>query len=333
MTFREGRGVPGWVERNKQSPVPGLWPYGLDLLSGAGLPVKSVEVPDLSGLGRRLAGAIGARRPRGGAGTTALAWDETSAVPMYSGIPAYHHFSGVIWATDAVAAGERSAALDLAARTLPRFDGLWVLSRPQAEKVQQWLGAGSPPVHFLRFGVDADFYAAAPYPDEPHVVSVGGDRDRDPATLFEALRLVLAARPGTRVTVQSGTDLPVPDGVTVVPRLPHVEVRDLLASATVTAIATRHNLHASGMTVGLESLSTGRPVVACATPGMDDYFGEDRARLVPPADPAAMADEILGLLGDPAGAAAMGEAGAAVVRERYTTGTMCADLASILTGR
>lgn len=334
VTYRSSVGVATWQRRHAESPVPGAWPYGLDRLSDHASSVGTEDVPALTGARARLAG-LSLRRPRARTGPgAALAWEELSAVDMLARVRARRYYAGVIWATDAVASGQRSSQLRLMARALRQLDGLWVLSRPQAAAVRSWLGPSCPPVHFLRFGVDPDFYAARPMPTEPHVVSVGGDRDRDPETLYAALEIVRRARPDVRMSVQTRSGATPPAGVHRVERLPHVQVAALLATASVVALATRPNLHASGMTVGLEAQSVGRPVVVCDTPGMRDYFVDgETAQLVPPQAPEEMARQILALLEDPATAAAMGRAGRARVLAHHSVDTMCAELAEIVAGR
>jgi glycosyltransferase involved in cell wall biosynthesis len=330
VAFRAGRGVPHWQQRHAVSPVPGAWPYGLEQLDLTRREVRAVDVPPLGPVARRLARL---RAPgRHGTHGSALCWDESTALAMLAGVQARSYHSGVIWVTDQVTAHGDDAVTTSLRRALLRMDGLWVLSRPQADAVTAWLGPKAPPVHFLRFGVDADFYASAPLPSAPHVVSVGGDRDRDPRTLFAALELVHRRRPDARLTVQTSSTLTPPPGVDVVPRLTHVEVRDLIASSTVVAMATRPNLHASGMTVGLEAMSTGRPVVASATPGMDDYFTPDVADLVEPQDEAALAEAILARLDDVPGSVERGARARAAVESRHTTAIMCRSLAQIVAG-
>lgn len=334
VAFRSGRGVSRWQERNAESPVPGSWPYGLERLSESNMRVAHREIPDLTGLTRRLASLRGLHRMAADQGDVdiALTWDESTAVTMLAGLKARRMFSGVIWATDSVEAGLQKRDVALIRRALLQMDGLWTLSRPQVAAVQEWLGVDCPPVHFLPFGVDHEFYAPAPYPDRPHIVSGGGDRDRDPATLFAALEQVLRARPGVAVTVQTGSSLTPPDGVTVVPRLPHVEMARMLASASVVAIPTRANLHASGITVALEAMSIGRPVVVSDTPGMrDDYFADEVDSLVVPTyDAGALAERVIWLLDHPGQASEIGSRGRSRVESQHTSATMCAALASLL---
>lgn len=337
VAFRSGRGVGRWQERNAESPVPGQWPYGLERLADSGMRVGHREVAELSGFTRRLASLRGLRRGPLGHNFVdiAITWEESTAVPMLAGLGAGRMFSGVIWATDTVEAGHHGPGVALIRRALRQMDGLWTLSRPQVAAVQEWLGADSPPVHFLPFGVDHEFYAPAPYPDRPHIVSGGGDRDRDPATLFAALDQVLRVRPGVAVTVQTGSKLAPPDGVIVVPTLTHVEMARMLASASVVAIPTRANMHASAITVALEAMSVGRPVVVSDTPGMrDDYFADGfDSFVVPTYDADALAERVIWLLDHPDQAAEIGSRGSSRVERQHTSATMCSALAGLITGR
>lgn len=335
VAFPEGRGVPRWQERNAASPVPSEWPYGLDRLRGNSRTVVAAE------LGRptrrhRLALRLGlrgigdgGRAPRA---EVALSWDEETAARLVAARPAARLFSGVIWATDQLVAAQGGRRLEGQRRMLRRLDGVWCLSRPQVPVLRDWLGADGPSVHFLRFGIDEDFYRFAPtYPSRPKVVSVGGDRDRDPATLFAALELVLDARPDVECVVQSKTQEPPPPGVTKLDFIAHAQARDLYASASVVAIATRPNLHVSGMTVALEAMAVGRPVVACATPGMSDYVNDgSTGLLVPPQDPQRMAAAILHLLDDRDRAAEMGRAARRWMEADFTTTAMCRRLLRLL---
>jgi glycosyltransferase involved in cell wall biosynthesis len=333
VAFPAGRGVARWRERNAESPVPNAWPYGLDQLAGAGRRVVDVDLAPPTRVRRllRTAGAVGGSRRRSAVADVALCWDEGTVERLVLDAPGRRLFSGVIWVTDRLAA-DGAGALTAQRELLSSLDGLWCLSRPQVDAVRDWLGADAPPVSFLGFGIDERFYRFAPeYPERPRVVSLGGDRDRDPATLFAALELVLRERPEVECVVGTTSTLPAPDGVRTVDFVPHARAVDLYASASVVALATRPNLHASGMTVGLEAMSVGRPVVACATAGMEDYFlhGET-GFLVPPQDPEAMAARILELLADRDRAAAMGRRGREHVEQGHTTATMCRRLAEIV---
>lgn len=74
-----------------------------------------------------------------------------------------------------------------------------------------------------------------------------------------------------------------------------------------------------------EALASGRPVVATAVNGVVDLVHHGSTGLLaPPADPAALARNVVWLLEHPTEAEAMGRAGAAQVRALFTPQTMCA---------
>lgn len=300
-----------------------MWPYGLDGLRESG----AVEVLDLPAPGRvarlRARAGIG-RRPSPG---LAFTWDENAAFRLQVMRPHARFMSGVIWLTDMVERGTVPARL---IEVLGRAEALWVLSEAQVAPLRALFGPGGPRVVAVPFGVDAQFFSARPYPTRPRVVSIGNDRDRDPQTLFRALARVRDARPDAELIVQSSAS-GVPDGIEIVPRMTHGELRELYATASVVATATRPNLHVSGMTVTLEALATGRPVVNTDTPGMGQYVSEGRTgHLVPVGDDEAMAHRLLALLDDPIRADAMGREGRRTVEQSFTTQEMCAHLATIL---
>jgi glycosyltransferase involved in cell wall biosynthesis len=73
----------------------------------------------------------------------------------------------------------------------------------------------------------------------------------------------------------------------------------------------------------LQALAVGTPVVATAAGGVPEIVRDgETGRLVPPADAAALADAVLALLRDPVLARALGEAGQALIRTRYTVDAM-----------
>lgn len=89
----------------------------------------------------------------------------------------------------------------------------------------------------------------------------------------------------------------------------------VLRAATVVALPSL----AEGLPlVALEAMALGRPVVATAVGGTPEAVEDGvTGRLVPPADPAALAAALRALLDDPAKAAALGAAGRRRVDERF----------------
>lgn len=329
VLYRAERDPARWQERHASGEVPGRWPYGLDALGGCGLDVVAERVgrpgPLWSGLSRAMPTRVRSILARQGVG---LAWDEHVAQRMVVARPFRRMLSGVIWATDECrdAASKRRVRAVLAA-----MHGVWVISRAQVEPLRALVGPAGPPVEFFRFGVDAEFFPRRPYPERPLVLSVGGDRDRDPETLFGALALLRRARPQVEVVVQSASSATPPPGVVKVPQLTHRELRSLYARASVVAVATRPNLHVSGLTVSLEAMATGRPIVITESPGVDDYLHDgSTAMLVPPARAEALSEGIIRLLDDPAEAARMGDRGRAAIEHGLTTAHLARSLAGFI---
>jgi len=308
VLFASERDVPGWAADHAAGLRPGLWPYGLEALRDADPEARIASVPEPGRL-QVLRDRVVPRRasssgvPSDDVGVT---WDENVARRMLLARPHERMYTGVIWVTDRV---ERGQDVGRMRDVLRRMSGLWVISRGQVE----------------------DFFAARPWPTRPMVLSIGGDRDRDPATLFATLEQVHAERPDVELVVQTTSDAAPPEGVTVVPHVSHRELAELYARASLVAVATRDNLHASGMTVSLEAMATGRPVVMTDTPGIEDYVVHERTGLLAPVgDSAALAGHVLRLLGDEAEARAFGAAGRALVEERLTTRHLAASLAEFV---
>ena len=190
-------------------------------------------------------------------------------------------------------------------------------------------------VHGVNLGIDPEFYPAQPWdgrnPGGVTVTSVGDDRNRDHATLVSAVLRVRDA--GVPAWLELATTLPVelpPDAGVVHARRMNAAMRGLYRRSTVVAVALRPSPVGAGLTVALEALASGRPVVITDNPGVDTYVEHGRTGLlVPPRDPQAMADAIGSLLADPERAAEMGAAGRKDVEARFTSAHMAAELREI----
>jgi glycosyltransferase involved in cell wall biosynthesis len=331
--------VGQWEERARAGQVPGFWPYGLHhlrdehdvvvndtraLLTSSWPSLRGYDVPRWY------------RRPRGWQGADAVvSWEELTSITFplrrRGDVPAL--CSGVIWSTDV---WERRADRGLETRLtkdlLRRMDLLWCLSEAQADELSRRLSP-APQVAPLAFGIDTDFYRASPPEptDRPLVVSAGGDRDRDIGVLLEAMELVRRRRPEADVVVQTRRDVRPPDGIRIVRDLTHTALRELYRRSAVVVLALKPNLHVSGMTVALEAMATGRPVVCSATPGMAEYVLDGvTGTLVAPGDAAALASATVEVLEDPSGRTEMGRRAAEHVHRRHGQGQMVRQLADLV---
>jgi glycosyltransferase involved in cell wall biosynthesis len=116
-----------------------------------------------------------------------------------------------------------------------------------------------------------------------------------------------------------------------VPHVSHRELRQLYARASVVAVATTNNLHASGMTVSLEAMATGRPVVMTRTPGIEDYINDGVSGfLTAPTDHIALAGKVVRLLEQPDLGHRMGLAGRGEVEDSMTTTHLARRLSQII---
>jgi glycosyltransferase involved in cell wall biosynthesis len=324
IVFPAKRDVTAWASDHADGKVPDRWPYGLHHFERHVDELRAVNVrpptrSDKFRVLQRLAGSAVLPGPRRDGATVSLAWDENTAVEMFAQRRASRMYSGLIWLTDIWGSGVQGVRAELLRCTLRRFAGLWCLSRPQVDEARRLLGKDMN-VSYVPFGVDVNYFRPAPYPRRPMIFSAGGDRDRDPETLLEAFRLVREVRPDVELVVQSKSAGQVPEGVRRLDHVPHRELRDYYQRASVVVLATRPNWHASGMTVSLETQASGRPVVACATPGMEDYVREGvTGHLVPVRSPGALAARTLELLDAPDRAAEMGGEARAHVEGRHTT--------------
>lgn len=310
-----------WEARHDEGHVPDRWPYGLHHLldHGIDLTPSHARWQPLVRVGRRLGGGYDWDRLFSGSGP-ALCWDERTGVPVaLSGAPT---LTGVIWLTEADRHHHVSDAM--AGRALARTD-IFVLSQLQVSPLVTRWGVPAGRVHHVPFGIDVGFWQPLER-DHTGVLVVGNDRHRDHETAIRA-----AAATPARLTMVTQHRIDVP-GVTHITSLGHRELREAYAGCEVVAIATKPNVHASGVTTLLEALACGRPVVATRGGGLEHYLTKDTGVLVDPGDHRAMAREIRSLLSDPARARDMGEAGRASVESRFSTARMGRDLAELARG-
>lgn len=328
VAYQSEREVDAWIAGHDRGDLPGHWPYGFDALDRPGLDVTWIELeprPRWARATGQLSEAVGLR-PVPRSQDVLVTWDEGAAVRAVGRRRGRAHLSGVIWLTD-----RPDGVSDAKLRAmLSRCAGLWVLSRGQLEPLRQLIGSACPPLHFIRFGIDTEFYAPVPYPERPLILSAGGDRDRDLSTLFAALAIVHKRFPDAEILVQGRAQLSAPAGVTMYESMPHTQLRDLYGRMSVMVLATRPNLHVSGMTVALEAMATGRPCIITDSPGMDDYVLDNEGGYVVPRDPAAIAARVCELLADHEHARDMGRRGADRVRQLHTQSTMADQFADVI---
>jgi glycosyltransferase involved in cell wall biosynthesis len=249
--------------------------------------------------------------------------------------------TGIIWNTEPEA-NLSVLASQLTKRAMRRADAVFVNSVAQVQVLYDW-GIRSSRVHFVPFGVDTDFWdPAAPAADEPLdvlaesrqpvVMSVGNDRHRDHDLLLQAMQEVHVKVPDARLELVTSRPQMVPPEIGCWRKSrTHAQLRDLHRRSTVVAIATRHNIHISGLTATLESMAMGRPVVVTHTPGLEDYIENGKTGiLVPPGDHDAMARALIELIADPDRCRRIGDAARETTLANFSTQVMSRRLAGII---
>lgn len=320
-----------WAQANARGECPGEAPYGLHRLNDYGSDV-TYELARPAGRDPRgwrglASSRVWTRSARGRSEQTfAISWDERLAVPLLSNHCASGEFlaSGVIWATDSYLRRDASLRTHAMKGVLRRLDQLWTLSRGQIPVLSEWLGVDADQIAFVPFGVDTAFFPMKPMPERPMLLSLGNDRDRDTETLYAVLDGVHKARPEVDILVQSRSRITPPSGIRVVNQIPASRLVKTYESATAVVISTRPNLHVSGMTAALESMSVGRPVVMTGTPGSEDYVRDgETGILTRPGDVKGMTEAVLNVIDEPVMAARWGSRASSIVRAHHSEASLC----------
>jgi len=199
---------------------------------------------------------------------------------------------------------------------------------PEADRLREWLGADTPPVVFVPFGVDIGAFRpiddGRPLVD---VVSVGVDPRRD----FELLVAVAARRPELSFRIIATAERvralgTVPANVTFATDVPLETVRQSIAQARVVALAVHENSYSGATTTLLQGMAMAKPVVVSRTDAISTgYSLEDgiNCRLVAPGDAEGFERTIVEVLADAGAAASLGTRARETVErefswERYT---------------
>lgn len=224
-------------------------------------------------------------------------------------------------------------------KAIASADGIICPSEAQSEHLKRE-GFDPRRIFFIPYGIDADFYARhasrakRPF-SERYIMSAGRDIGRDYATLIKAVkdtgvRLIIGALPRNFPGIHA-----FPPNVTVT-YFPAIEMPSLLHHAEFVVIPTipeekMAGSDCSGQYVLLESMISGKAVIATERSTLSDYFtnGED-GLMIPPEDPEALRAAIAALWSDPARAHAMGERARKKALERFTTKRFAEDFARIL---
>lgn len=231
----------------------------------------------------------------------------------------------VVGVSDYICARIRDTFPDHAERVHTVYNGTNVPPPPveqsrSGDPTVLWVGRISPEkgVHTL---IDA-FTRVAERVPRARLVLVGGDGvvpseflvDLDPSARVQALKRYFARPYGS--TVRELVPEALSSRIRFEGAQPFSKTPDYYRQATVLVNAS---LSESFCMPAAEAMAHGVPVVATAVGGVSEVVGDTvGGALVPPDDPAALAEALIRVLSDPEKARAMGGAGRARVEDRFT---------------
>jgi glycosyltransferase involved in cell wall biosynthesis len=218
-------------------------------------------------------------------------------------------------------------------RSLRSISKVVVFSANQVPILAGFLGLPPERISVIPFGVDTRYYDPSAVDGQAGgagVVAIGGDSRRDYATLISAAQI--ADVPLTLVCYPrniAGLDLP--PQVKLRSDIRHEEYRRLLLGADLVVTPTIAPAYPSGQSVVLEAMSLGRATLTTDSPAMRDYVtdGVDGA-LVPPRDPASLAELIGDLLADDDRRQSLGTTAAKTVRASFDLEHLWQNVATVL---
>jgi glycosyltransferase involved in cell wall biosynthesis len=251
----------------------------------------------------------------------------------------------VVWVHNCGTAAPRPRARRIADRVLgPATSAYYGLARGQVPYLTGELGYPRERIRLVHNGVDPAEFAYVPFEDRKAALAAElgiepGDTvagivaavrpEKDHATFLRAAALVARDVPNARFLVVGrgrydadlervqalARELGIADRVVFTGR--RADVADVVALMDVFCL-TSHTVECFPISL-LEAMATGRAAVCTAVGGVPDMIDDGiTGYVVPPRDPAALAERLAELLADPAKAEKMGRAGRERLEARFT---------------
>ena len=186
-------------------------------------------------------------------------------------------------------------------KLLARADVLTTLASENAQLARD---------HFKRdvgqvyYGINPrDFPLREPKTWKPHspvrIAAIGNDRDRDWESLVQAFRQ--DSRYDVRIATRRRVSKALAaDNVKIAPAAGLAAARELYDWADVIVVPLRANTHASGITVVLEAVALGKPLIVTDIGALRDYFGPEHMAYVQPHDVPALQRALDEIVANPA---------------------------------
>jgi glycosyltransferase involved in cell wall biosynthesis len=177
------------------------------------------------------------------------------------------------------------------------MDAIAVHARAQRDLAISRSGIPARRVAFVPYQVDTDFWTPQAVPEED-LISSAGLEYRDYPTLFRAVeglstRVAVGAASYWSRRRNTASDAPLPENVSV-GAYDYFALRDLYARSAVVVVPLQDVDFQAGITVILEAMAMGKPVIVSHTWGQTDAVEDRRSvtRGVTPGDPSRPASRL-----------------------------------------
>ena len=207
----------------------------------------------------------------------------------------------------AIRSPKRKIAMKALGRRL--FSDMICVSEAQRRILIDEIGVPAERVHWSANWVDTAFFTPGDVPGE-HVFACGLE-NRDYPTLLKAANdldvpFVLAAS-GFFGQDPSLSGKTLGNVEVLQHRVPWTDLRDMYRRSRFVVLPLNSVDYAAGVTGFVEAAAMGKAVIATASPGLAEYLVDGQSGLVvPPGDPASLAEAIRTLWNDPERCEAMG---------------------------
>lgn len=185
-------------------------------------------------------------------------------------------------------------------------------------------------ISFIPYAVDEQYFAphhvtVSTHCRNPLLFSAGETRGRDYGTLIQAvspLRNVDVEIAAFGTWFARERDIGLADAtapnINLADRKPRSAMRESYARAACVVVPLRDNVFSAGVTVTLEALAMGRPVIATQSAGLAGYLEDgETGLLVPPGNPDAMRAAISFVLDNPEQAERLSRNGRAAAETQF----------------
>lgn len=203
----------------------------------------------------------------------------------------------------------------------PWVDLIIVYSDTVYNQAYTTIGVPKKKLYLSLYHTDHHFFKRTPKVERHNQICSVGLEKRDYPTLLEAthdldLMVHLTAFSPWSKDASEVKETNLPANVTV-KRYDYSDLRQLYAESRFLVLSLYENEYAAGITALYEAMAMGCPAIVSRTTGLQNMIEDGiNGVFVPPGDPKALRQAILGLLGDPERAARIGENGYRTVIEQ-----------------